>query len=78
MDQNIVIGKPPASTMETTQPCDSRHCFICPKTALKEINDCNLIGKDWMQNSLGNIFKEHKDSRLNINIFAKQLIPISR
>ena len=44
-DQNIVIGKLPASTAEITQPCDARHCFIGPKTALKKINNCDFVGK---------------------------------
>ena len=46
LGQNIVIGKPPASTTEITQQCDARHCFIGPKTALKKINNCDFVEKD--------------------------------
>ena len=60
LDQTIMIGKPPASTTEITQTCDARHCFINSKTAVKKINDCALVGKNWMRNSFGNIFKEHE------------------
>ena len=41
-DMNIVVGKPPAFTTEITQPCDIRHCFKGPKTALKHINDSDV------------------------------------
>ena len=41
-NMNIVVGKPPASTTEITQPCDIRHCFKGPKTALKHINDSDV------------------------------------
>ena len=41
-DMNIVVGKPPASTTDITQPSDIRHCFKGPKTALKHINDSDV------------------------------------
>ena len=73
LDRNIVIGKPPDSTTENTQPCDARHCFIGPKTALKKINNCDLVGKDWMRYSLGSILKELEDKNGALPVHLKKL-----
>ena len=72
-DQNIVIGKPPASTMEITQPCDARHSYWS-KDSAEEDSHCDLVGKDWMRNSLGNICnKEHEDKYGALPVYQKKL-----
>ena len=35
----IIVGKPPASTTATTQPCDRANCFKGPKKTNKSISD---------------------------------------
>ena len=39
---SVVVGKPPASTTKITQPCDIRHCFEGPETALRHIGDSDV------------------------------------
>jgi transposase len=43
LEQNhIIVGKPPASTTATTQPCDCGNCFKASKAALKNITDAHI------------------------------------
>ena len=54
---------------EITQPCDRSN----EEEAPKKINDCVLVGKDRMRNSLGNIFKEHEDKYGALQVHQKKL-----
>ena len=62
-DMNIVIGKPPASKTEITQPWDIQHCFKGPKTALKHINDSDVeeISKSWLLRRLDDVYSAHQE-----------------
>ena len=59
---NIVVDKPPASTITISQPYDVRHCFKGPETVLKNINDSNVndISKSWLLRRLDNIYNAHQ------------------
>jgi hypothetical protein len=57
-DNNIVVGKPPASTTEITQPCDRGNLFKASKTKLRSISDEN-VKNDKKLLILQNIFKKH-------------------
>jgi hypothetical protein len=56
----VCIGKPPASTTEITQPCDAKHCFLGPKTALKFVNASDLDGMSWLSDKLEAVFRGHE------------------
>jgi hypothetical protein len=56
---NIVIGKPPASTTEITQPCDMGNIFKATKSKLKKINDLSVAGQTHIMNKLTVIFDLH-------------------
>jgi hypothetical protein len=54
----IIVGKPPASTTEISQPCDRGNVFKASKTALKNISDDMVDIED--QQSLRMIFESHE------------------
>jgi hypothetical protein len=40
---NVIVGKPPASTTSATQPCDVGNCFKGTKTTLRNSGDKNCM-----------------------------------
>jgi hypothetical protein len=59
-DHTIVVGKPPASTTATTQPCDAGNCFKGPKTVIKKVTDEKLVNVcPTITDDLKRIFKLH-------------------
>jgi hypothetical protein len=58
-ENNIILGKPPGSTTEVTQPCDAYMIFKGPKTCNRKIKDGHVIENQYMLNILGGVFKDH-------------------
>jgi hypothetical protein len=58
-ENNIIVGKPPASTTSITQPCDVGPCFIAVKSALKDITDKDVEKLENEKNQLKKIFNQH-------------------
>jgi hypothetical protein len=56
---SMIVGKPPGSTTEITQPCDMGPCFLASKTTLKSINEEDIQAKYWMVERLEVIYKAH-------------------
>ena len=57
---NIVVGKPPASTTEITQPCDAGNGFKSSKCAVKYLpEEMCLIGKVNLLRKVKDIIKSH-------------------
>jgi ribosomal protein S6E (S10) len=65
-NNQIIIGKPPASTTATSQPCDKGNCFKGPKTKLKKICDVDVSSKVVMFQRLSSVFKAHQEKYINI------------
>ena len=60
-EKGIVVGKPPASTTEITQPCDNGNCFKGPKTRLKYVNAKDIADNDYMKKKLLDVVKDHQE-----------------
>jgi hypothetical protein len=58
--RGIVIGKPPGSSTEITQPCDMGPCFLASKTTIKSINEDDVMTKSWMVARLEEVYKSHE------------------
>ncbi len=56
---SIIVGKPPASTTEITQPCDSGPCFKAAKAHLKGIKNKDVIDSTYMINRLKQMITDH-------------------
>ena len=61
-EHNIAVGKPPASTTSTTQPCDVGNCFKAPKTSLKHINTAESPRNTHAVNRIEAVLKQHEDT----------------
>ena len=72
-DQNIVIGKPSASTSEITQPCDKEHCFLGPKAAFKYIHDSDVALKEQMVERLAVVCDAHQETHGKLPARHKKL-----
>lgn len=59
---SIVVGKPPASTTATTQPCDAGNCFKASKGALKKITDEDVKHKTGMLGLIRQQLKAHNST----------------
>lgn len=57
--ENVVVGKPPASTTSITQPCDHGSCFKASKAALKKIHDKDVEDEVTKMKYLTAIFNCH-------------------
>jgi hypothetical protein len=56
---HIVVGKPPGSTTEITQPCDRGKVFKGPKTANRNISDKDVSGDKYLLGKISECLKEH-------------------
>jgi hypothetical protein len=63
-NSKIIVGKPPASTTEITQPCDVGHAFIGTKTNNKSIGDKDVESNKHMINKLNETFAEHNNGKV--------------
>ena len=72
-DQNIVIGKPSASTSEITEPCDEENCFIGPKAALKYIHDSDVAFKEQIVERLAVVCDARQVNHGNLPAHHKKL-----
>ena len=59
LENNIIVGKLPASTTEITQPCDRGNIFKASKTRNKNIGDDDVKKDVHMIDKLNEIFKNH-------------------
>ena len=57
---NVVIGKTPASTTSTTQPCDASDCFLGAKSKKKHIKKPSVVQDEAMNSSLREVIKVHE------------------
>ena len=57
---NIVIGKPPASTTSTTQPCDVGKVFLGAKTKKRHIKSNDSVQEFTMTETLKEMIKKHE------------------
>lgn len=62
LEENYIsVGKPPASTTATTQPCDAGNCFKAPKTSLKHINNDESPRNAHTMERIKAVLKKHED-----------------
>jgi hypothetical protein len=59
IENNIIVGKPSASTTEITQPCDVGNLFKAAKKRNKSINDSDVKHMTPMIEKLKEMFKQH-------------------
>ena len=60
IEQNIVIGKPPASTTSITQPCDAGAAFLASKTKKKHLKSVRDILDLVMTNRIKEVVALHE------------------
>lgn len=61
-DHNVIVGKPPASTTHTTQPCDVGNCFKASKTFLAGVCDSHIKYRDSLRGDIATLLHKHNDS----------------
>ena len=61
-DNYITVGKPPASTTATTQPCDCGNCFKASKKALANIKDAHVRFKQKMSDKIKKLLNDFNKS----------------
>ena len=59
-EQNIVIGKPPASTTSITQPCDAGKCFLSSKTKKRNMKSIADVLEKTMSDRLRAMIASHE------------------
>jgi hypothetical protein len=70
-ENNIIVGKPPASTTETTQPCDRGNLFKASKCRNKSLGDSDVANDVNTLEELKKIFKTHIDKHNGTTIKSK-------
>lgn len=58
-DNHVTVGKPPASTTSTTQPCDVGNCFKASKKYLKGLSDNDTRCNYHLRDALNDVLREH-------------------
>ena len=57
---NVIIGKTPASTTSTTQPCDAGDCFLGAKSKKKQTKKSSVVQDEAMNTLLREVIKVHE------------------
>lgn len=70
-ENNIVIGKPPASTTEITQQLDAYNYFKSPKTRLKYITDRDVQDDELLLAKLQTIVREQEQKYISVGKFKQ-------
>ncbi len=67
-ENHLAIGKPPGSSTEITQPCDTGNCFRGSKASLKTISSEDVADNYYMLKSLRDMYDVHCHKMLNGDI----------
>ena len=61
-DENIIVGKLPASTTAVAQACDAGHIFSSTKAGVKILGNNDIDSCVFINNQLDQLFKTHNDA----------------
>ncbi len=65
---HLAIGKPPGSSTEITQPCDTGNCFRGSKASLKTISSEDVADNHYMLKSLRDMYDVYCHKMINGDI----------